>query len=152
MFQNASKSISLDEIEQIESELNVKMPQSLKQHYIEFNGGTPDQRCWLQGDGYERLCIHRFLPMKYPAGELTIESVYKRGIEKDFLSPDLLPFAIDEGSNFFCVDSDGVVYFYAMDSWSAKRTNNENKAKARRQLVSSFEMFLAGLVDEPEEV
>jgi hypothetical protein len=151
MFRNTSEQISLADIAQIESALKVQMPQTLKDHYLKSNGGVPDPNYWLRGDN-DPLCVHRFIPMKYPAGNLTIESVYKRGIEKDFLPPDLIPFAVDEGSNFFCVDAQGTVWFYAMDAWSSKLSTAENKIKAKKFVADSLEKFVSGLTVEPDDM
>ena len=149
-LKKSGESISPEEIEQVESELGVKLPSSLKSFYADKNGGVPEPNCWIRDDS-DPLCVHRFLPMKYPGGNLTIEALYKRGLEKDFLPDDLIPFAVDSGSNFFCVDSEDRVFFYAMDSWRDKLSSDENKARARKFLANSFDEFIGGLTTEPED-
>jgi hypothetical protein len=63
----------------------------------------------------------------------------------------LLPCAIDDGGNFFCLDlTDGNVYFYATDSFDSDSSFAANHAKAYRWLASSFTAFVEGLKNESE--
>ncbi|MCY1461963.1 hypothetical protein D9M71_796840 [compost metagenome] len=63
----------------------------------------------------------------------------------------ILPFAIDDGGNFFCLDMvDGAVCFFATDTYDFDLTPSENHVNAYRRLADSFEDFLSGLKDESE--
>jgi len=150
MFQRLARAINEQDIREIEHSLEITIPVEVREHYVEQNGGVPEPNCWYPEDD-EPLCIARFLPMKYPgkADDLTVESVYRKGISKDYLIKNLVPFAVDWGTNFFCFNERGDVYFYAMDAWSGKLSTEENKRKAAKFLVGSFREFIAGL--KPEE-
>ena len=72
-------------------------------------------------------------------------------VSKKVIPNTLLPFAIDDGGNFFCLDlTDGNICFYANDSFDSDSSYAANHAKAYRWLASSCDAFIKGLKDESE--
>ncbi|WP_164608620.1 SMI1/KNR4 family protein, partial [Pseudomonas viridiflava] len=70
-------------------------------------------------------------------------------VAKTIIPKTLLPFAIDDGGNFFCLDlADGNVCFFATDSFDSELSAAANHAEAYRWLSNSFEEFVSGLKDE----
>ncbi|WP_049973836.1 SMI1/KNR4 family protein [Azospirillum sp. B4] len=140
-------SISLLEMAEIESGLQFKMPKAFKEHYARYNGGVPESPNFdPEDDDLESLEVSEFLPLKYPTDDdRTLEKTYASLVARDVLPDDLLPFALDWGGNFFCLDRDGQVYFYTTDSWRPNLSNDENKKRSRKLICGSFSDFLAGL-------
>lgn len=63
----------------------------------------------------------------------------------------ILPFAIDDGGNFFCLDLvEGCVCFFAVDGYDPDLSAAVNHVRAYRWLTSSFELFVSGLKGESE--
>ena len=154
MFQRVSKPLMLEDITQVELDLGILIPNEVKIHYLQHNGGLPDPNTWIIDEDFGIWhSVSTFFPMRYPSDfstGITIESVYKQGQEKDFLLRDLVPFANDPGGNFFCFDPNGQVYFYSMDDWDQNLSKDENKLKSKRFLTNSFSAFVEGLTSEPK--
>ncbi|WP_044422852.1 SMI1/KNR4 family protein [Pseudomonas syringae group genomosp. 3] len=147
---NAS-SLALSELE---STIDHTLPDSFKEFYIKHNGGIPNKDWWDSDDDHEPLRVKRFkavAPENLPDTNETrlLGGCYITMTEKDVIPKNLLPFAIDDGGNFFCLDLiKGAVGFYATDSFDSKSSIAINQAGAYRWLASSFEQFIAGLKDE----
>lgn len=144
IFSQTSQSISELEIREIEKNLNIIIPAEVREHYLMNNGGVPNFRYWFVDETIWHR-IRKFLPMKYPVGGRTIETVYRMGIEKGYLIPGLVPFADDDGGNYFCFDEEARVFFYAIDAWDDSISYDANKLQISEQLCSSFEKFVDGL-------
>jgi len=140
--------LSREDLASVERDLGITIPEEVKAHYLRHNGETPDPGCWILENG-EAACIAECFPIKH--GERTLESVYKTGLEKGFLTKGLVPFANDWGGNYFCFDERGQAHFYAMDAWSDRLSMEENKKKAASLLTESFKAFIQGLVPDPSE-
>lgn len=152
MFLNPSPAITANDIDAIEKALQVVIPKKVQEHYLAHNGGMPRPNCyWFIGDGIEWHRIRTFFPMKYPEGGRTLEKVYRLGIDKDDLIRNLVPFADDEGGNYFCFDETGRVFFYPLDAWDHELSRQENKEKTPEFLCSSFQAFVLGLAPNPED-
>ncbi|MGH9760486.1 MAG: SMI1/KNR4 family protein [Blastocatellia bacterium] len=148
MVRKPAERLTLNDLDEVELNRGVKLPDEVRRHYLEYNGGIPDPNCWVMENG-EWHCVQQFLPIKY--GKRTLESVYLKGVEKGYLGPEMVPFANDQGGNYFCFDQAGRVFFYAMDVWSPDATNEENKKRAAKLLADSFNEFVSGLDVNPVE-
>src|SRR5262249_49033456 len=148
MFLRESEKLTPDDIRALEAKLGFTIPIEVKEHYLRHNGGIPDPNCWMMENG-EWHCIQQFIPMKY--GRRTLDSVYLQGIEKGYLTKNLVPFANDHGGNYFCCDEAGRVYFCAMDVWSRGLPDEANRKRATKLLAASFSAFVSGLVPDPEK-
>lgn len=149
IFRETRPAVVEDEIRDAGIEMGVSFPDEMKTHYLRYNGGVPENPCWEQEDGIT-FCISEFLPIKYPSEGGTLESTYKRLIEKKIIPNTLIPFAVDWGGNYFCTDPDGYVYFYATDAWSDKLTLEENQRKATRMLCESLSQFIEQLIPDED--
>jgi hypothetical protein len=147
-FSGASEPVSAAEIADTATALGVVIPEEVARHYVEHNGGTPARPCWEQND-FEPLCIAEFLPIRHATEDgSSVETSYANGVKKGFLPRGLVPFAVDWGGNYFCFDEDGRVYFFAVDAWSDRLSNEENQKKAAKLLSRSFKTFIDKLVPE----
>jgi len=143
-------SLSREAIADIENSLGMALPAGLAELYLSHNGGIPEKAYWPLDSG-EFLWVKRFLSMKIPSDTArTLEETRQLGLDKDFLPPDLVPFAIDHGGNYFCFDAAGRIYFYALDAWRETLSAAQNKAKAKQFLCADFVEFFNGLALEGE--
>jgi cell wall assembly regulator SMI1 len=144
------------DLELLEAELGHALPESFKVFYLTHIGGVSDRDWWDSADEYEPIRVKKFKAVA-PSGALDVlETKYLGGCyavmtTKEVIPKTLLPFAIDDGGNFFCLDlTDGNVCFYATDSFESGSSYAANHAKAYRWLTSSFSAFVEGLKDESE--
>ena len=122
--------------------MGVPLPQDLKEFLAFANGGVPTKAYWPI-DGGEFLWVKRFLSLKDSLGRgRTIEETYSLGGQKAFLPRNLIPFAIDHGGNYFCLDGDNRVYFYAIDAWNPELAFDANARRAKRYLVNGLRVFV----------
>lgn len=149
-FDYSENSVSADEIDQAENEMGLKIPLSLRSHFLQCNGGVP-KKSWWESDEWEPLSVGEFMPIKYPIdSDTTLEKTYIRTAKKNILPEDFVPFATDWGGNFFCIDAVGAIFFYAMDAWSGSCSLEENKRNATRFLCGNLPDFIDGLKAEDE--
>ena len=148
-FKNQGVQISEEDIRLAEADLGVSLPSEFKKFLLSVsNGGVPRNAYWPVGDE-EYLWLSRFLPIKDSLGRgRTIEETYRLGKEKAFLPDGFVVFAIDHGGNYFCLDQDARVYFFAMDAWRPDVEFSENGRHAKRFLADSLKEFLDGLEEE----
>lgn len=142
-FLNCKQALTDADISAAEQEIGIRMPAELKQQYLRCNGGAPDRRCWVRGEGWSPDCIAMFIPIR-PIGA-TDKEFGKKNLQRamsllsEHLPPDFIPIANDDGGNLFCIDSaTGSIYFYTMDTGE---TFNEKK----KDLTSSLAGFVEGL-------
>ncbi|MNR21585.1 hypothetical protein D3C85_1384950 [compost metagenome] len=66
--------------------------------------------------------------------------------ERQVIPHTLLPFAVDDGGNFFCLDLlSGAVMFYAVDTFRSDVSMAANQVAAQKIIATSFEGFIEGL-------
>lgn len=152
-FEDSEQRLTEEEFRQAEAEIGHQLPDSFREHYLEYNGGTPIPAVF-PGDGdWEEIEIATFFPIKYNSSEndlkrTLLEGKYHFMVERGVIPKGLLPFANDHGGNFFCLDlGTGEVCFYATDAFDSDLTPEENHKKARRTLSPSFEAFLASITE-----
>lgn len=81
----------------------------------------------------------------------SIGGLYVSMTKKNIIQKDALPFAIDPGNNFFCLDlKDGSVFYHANDVFDPALGITENQKKAQRKLTDSFSEFIDSLVSEDD--
>jgi hypothetical protein len=102
----------------VQKRLGIVFPLEFREHYLKYNGGTPQPNCFpFDGDYY---CVHQFFPITSDRDpSLTLEHTYE--LVKDALPHDLVPFADDAGGDFFCFSSAkssfGTIYFICADDF-----------------------------------
>jgi len=140
IFSNCGANLSLEDIGDIQQQLDLVLPEELVNHYLIHNGGIPSNSFWILEDGCS-LWVKKFLPIKFPVGtERTLEDSYLLMVAKNVMPNGLMPFAIDHGGNYFCIDTSGEVYFYAVDGWDEALNNEQNHEKAKKQVRRIFSM------------
>ncbi|WP_122455497.1 SMI1/KNR4 family protein [Pseudomonas viridiflava] len=152
-FKSESK-VGVAQIEELEAVVGQVLPASFKDFYMSCNGGVPSKDWWDSDDEYEPVRVKKFkavAPLDAPDASETkfLGGCYVAMVAKTIIPKTLLPFAIDDGGNFFCLDlADGNVCFFATDSFDSELSAAANHAKAYRWLSNSFEEFVSGLKDE----
>lgn len=145
MFRNTSKSLTREEIEAIESELGVTLPDSFVDHYLVYNGGIPSKPYFYSEEEDVETGIQIFSPIKYCFENLNLKTVEQKYVffkEKSKLMSRYLPFANDYGTNQICINlDDGKIYIVYMDT-------GELDQKCFQFLANDFSEFLNGLSEE----
>ena len=62
-LENCQKSLTLKDFEEIESKLGYALPESLKEFYLQYNGGSTKQSASI--NKYQEVEIEDFFPFKY---------------------------------------------------------------------------------------
>ncbi|TDV58577.1 SMI1/KNR4 family protein [Pseudomonas sp. LP_7_YM] len=147
----SEKSIDSSNITKLEKAVGFKLPRAFAELYLSFNGGEPSRSWVVTDDGYEPMQIVDFKPIHTEgAGNSLdtrfVEGCYKVMCERQVIPHTLLPFAVDDGGNFFCLDMlNGSVIFYAVDSFREEMSMVANQIAVQRMIAQSFENFVAGL-------
>jgi cell wall assembly regulator SMI1 len=148
--------VNSSDLSSLEDEIGHALPEGFKNFYLTHNGGVADRDWWDSGDEYEPVRIKKFKSVAGSGALDAAETKYLSGCyavmtSKNVIPKTLLPFATDDGGNFFCLDlTEGDVCFYATDSFDSNSSYAANHAKAYRWLASSFDTFVEGLKDESE--
>jgi cell wall assembly regulator SMI1 len=144
------------DLESLEAGISYPLPSSFKDFYLSNNGGVSDKDWWEKDDGYEPVRLKKFKAVAKIGAIDAAETKFLGGCyavmtAKEVIPKTLLPFANDDGGNFFCLDlADGNVCFYATDSFDSDCSLATNHARAYRWLAKSFGDFIEGLKDESE--
>lgn len=150
-FSKSGPQLSENDISSAESKIGIHFPKEFKDLYLKANGGIPYPDCWPAQDDYEPIIISSFLSIDAtPNGGGSVEETYQNGIRKGYLPKHLIPFAVDWGNNYICINTDGKVYFYATDSWHDEISHEDNVRKNERLLCESLSKFIDSLVEEDE--
>lgn len=66
-------------------------------------------------------------------------SIAKDLWDRKLIPETFLPFAIDAGGNYFCIDiNNGKIYYYTLDTWSDNLSLTDNQDKSTLFLCNSF--------------
>ncbi|MGF6110226.1 SMI1/KNR4 family protein [Pseudomonas frederiksbergensis] len=148
--------VCMSDLDLLENDIGHPLPEFFKDFYVEQNGGASDKDWWDSGDEYEPVRVKKFKSVAVSGADDAADTRFLGGCynamtSKDIIPQTLLPFAIDDGGNFFCLDlTDGNVCFYTTDSFDPESSFAANHAKAYRWLANSFDVFLKGLKDESD--
>ena len=133
MFSDISKSLTREDIETMESELGITLPDSFIDHYLVYNGGIPSKPYFYSEEDVETE-IQIFSPIKYGFKDLDLRTVEQKYI-----------LFKENGSNQICINLDnGKVYIVYMDI-------GELDQKCFQFLANDFSEFLNGLSEESVE-
>lgn len=145
MFQNTSKPITRADIEEMELELGIRLPESLIEHYLVYNGGIPSKPFFYSEDTDIETGIQIFSPIKYKFDHIaikTVEEKYTFFKEKSVLMSRYLPFANDHGANQICLNlENNQIYIVYMDL-------GELNEECFEYLANDFYEFMNGLSEE----
>ncbi|MBO9551033.1 SMI1/KNR4 family protein [Pseudomonas sp.] len=152
----SESAIEVSDVEVLESQVSTHLPDSFKQFFLKHNGGVPDRDWWDGDDENEAIRLKRFKAIARSDAQDASDTKYLGGCYmamtgRKVIPATLLPFAIDDGGNFFCLDLvDGGVCFYATDSFDSDLTITENQLNAYRWLAETFDAFVSGLKHESD--
>jgi cell wall assembly regulator SMI1 len=151
-FQNCSEDVSVFDLDSLEKSVGMRIPKEFRDHYLKFNGGMPSLDWFPAQPGWEPIWIHRFLPIEAAgSAKISIGSIYETMRQKNAIPENILPFALDPGGNFICLNlRDGTILYHVNDVFDPTISITENHKKAERKLVSSFSEFIALLVNEDD--
>lgn len=143
VFLETSPALNQSEIEEAERKMSVIFPDEFKKHYLEYNGGYPEKDIYVWSDG-GRTTINTFSSIKYD-GFQNLENSYRNlTVLEQYLPVGVIPFATDDGGNFFCISARekdyGNIYYCNNDDY-----NTEDKEECLTKLGDSFRAFVDGL-------
>lgn len=148
-FSGSNPAITAADVDHLESVIGKKLPAPFRNHYLKYNGGTPERTYWQADDFEEPVEVSVFKPIV--GGESTVLSTYQLMLKKKVLPEHLLPFANDWGGNFFCLNLDtGAVSYFTTDTFDSDLTPEENHAQSETPVCSNFLRFVQGLIDEED--
>ena len=99
---DAGPGLTEDELDAVEAQIGQSLPQSLREHYAEYNGGQLQNFAFSAPDG-QTVELHAFLAMD-PEDEGEFEETYQQArVDPGYLPGDLVPFATDPGGALFCI-------------------------------------------------
>ncbi|MEE5154843.1 SMI1/KNR4 family protein [Pseudomonas alliivorans] len=143
--------LSSADISALENDVGFSLPNSFKALYSMSNGGTPNYSWIITDDGYDPMQIADFKNIYSggagnPDDTNLIGGCYKLMRERQVIPHTLLPFAVDDGGNFFCLDLlTGAVIFYAIDTFRPDVSMAANQVAAQKIIAKTFEEFIDGL-------
>jgi SMI1-KNR4 cell-wall len=131
-FEFSKQKLSINELNNIEIELKIKLPEKYKKLILEYNGGAPER------NNFKGKWVN-FNSIKY--GKNPIEKT--TSTLEDVLPNKFFPFGSDPGGWLFCFDLNegedyGKIYFFQGDG-------------EYYLLANSFEEFMNELTDDPDE-
>ncbi|TKI50954.1 SMI1/KNR4 family protein [Lysinibacillus mangiferihumi] len=115
MFYCCSSQLTQKDLEEVEILLNLQLPLELKEHYLQYNGGVPNNPCFFEENSGLETRVHVFLPLKFNNNlGYTLEKGFLDFKSKKIIPEKYLPFANDAGGNVFCInlDSKEIVLVY----------------------------------------
>lgn len=107
----AGPPVSPDELSTLERSIDRIIPHQLKLHMEEYDGGRLEK--WhFQSSECDNYDFHQFLSVR-PSGNSPFEFSFNIAhVDPGFMPPDLIPFAVDPGGAFFCLDKGERVVFF----------------------------------------
>ena len=145
-FNKPSKKLTRADIAEVEAKLGFSFPESLKKHYLRYNGGASSKTYFYSEESDTEIEVQSFAPIKYRYHECdkveTVEEKYMLFKRVSELMSDYLPFANDYGGNLVCVNvKTGKVYIVWMDL-------GEITQRCFCYLSENFDAFIDGLREE----
>ncbi|MBC9876350.1 SMI1/KNR4 family protein [Bradyrhizobium sp. INPA01-394B] len=100
VFEDTALPLSELDIKRVEHFLGTRLPQDLKEHYLQHNGGTPRPQFFIKdGEAYD---VREFLPMNTRREGLTFERSYVVLVDQTPEFPrGYIPFAYDSAGDYF---------------------------------------------------
>ena len=139
-FTHSQESVSTTEIDQIETEMGLKLPESVRSCYLAANGGVPSPYVFTNDD--VDTVVSELLPLKATKTGTAVQSYKRLVVALKLVPTSMFPFAIDGGGDYFLVDCrtvKGRVYLYR---------GNTDKHNPLVDLELDFDDFWASLKSE----
>lgn len=146
-FLDLAPQISEEYLQQLEKKYSFIMPSMVKKHVLKYNGGYPEKNVFIGKDG-ERYSVAYFIPIKYE--DYHLEKVLDLLRDNEIFPEWLIPFADDDGGNFFCYSlrnsEIGAIYYYSHEFDYGEDPENQGT-----YLSSSFDAFIDALEMDEED-
>lgn len=116
-FRSCDEPLTDADITEIETDLGLELPGSLRALYLQCNGGDPDPYCYA--DAHVDTVVTALLPLRSRQSYTAVNAYRDLTTVQRLVPRQFFPFAADGGGNLFLVDcasSDGDVYFYRSDT------------------------------------
>ena len=114
LFMNTKRKLTEKDINEFQTKNKIAMPQEIKSHYLEYNGGYPEKTVFRAKNGQEYE-VNYFLSISCGEG-LALEKTLILLDDETAFPKWLVPFANDEGGNLFCYSirtgEEGAIYYY----------------------------------------
>lgn len=140
-----------EDIKSFETELNMKIPASMRNFYLKFNGGMPSPYCFQpQDEDLDWVEIHTFFPIKERTDAFeTIEAIAKDVWSRNLIPSNLLPFAMDSGGNYYALNlKNKKIYYYYTDVWDENASREYNFEANTQYISQSFNYFINHFIEE----
>lgn len=134
--------LTVADLDEVERAIGIALPPSLRAHYARYNGGTPERATFIaaSGDDFDFGPFSTMRWRQHPH-QVLFEETYRRIVLQEALVPAwLVPFAIDGGGNFFCMDrGDEAIHYVPMDV--------PGEPDAGERIAESLVALVEGMVD-----
>lgn len=157
-FSHCSRSVSTADLDDIQRDLGVKLPQEFRAHYETWNGGDPNKSLFRAlGPLVRDIEITHFFSFRYnhefaDDPEYTLAGIALEEWAEGEVPTRLLPFAVSYDGNYLCSDlPGGQIYYYIRDNDDSSMSKDEYFAQNSVWLAESFEEFL-GKLECPDSV
>lgn len=148
---DCSAPLTKEDIKSFETELNVKIPASMRDFYLKFNGGMPSPYCFqAQDEDLDWVEINAFFPIKERTDAFeTIEAIAKDVWSRNLIPSNLLPFAMDSGGNYYALNlKNKKIYYYYTDVWDENASREYNFEANTQYISQSFNYFINHFIEE----
>lgn len=141
-FLNTKPPIASADLATVDEILGFPLPQDLRDHYLQFNGGHPVPSLFPKDD--ELYSVHEFLPIKHGMRGESFEDTYRSVVIGNELFPrHLIPIASDGGGDYFCYSMKptdvGTICFFQSDYY-------DDPERATVFLARNLKSFFASLI------
>lgn len=147
-FIDVERALTEDDLRKFERAFNIQMPQSIKQHYLKYNGGYPERTVFYSEEDDIEYTVNYFFSIGGNDGMKVEETMSLLSDEKVF-PKWLVPLADDAGGDLFAYSiregEEGAIYYYSHDF-----DYGENPEEHVTKLADNIEVFLESLLPEEE--
>lgn len=114
---SVEKELTQEELCRLETEAEFSLPSDLRKFYAQHNGGIPEKKKFSKNELL--YSVHKFIPILSQAGE-DLKTIYSEMVlEDNVFHINCIPFAIDEGGEYFLYSMDeesfGKIFFFDSD-------------------------------------
>jgi len=141
-FARCQPAINNYDLDEAEATMGIILPFDLRQHYLEYNGGSPYPCTYAFDDDFYE--VNMFFPIKY--GISSVEKTYND--TKNAVPPGLLPIAYDSGGNLYCYSLVKPT-IHSICYWDHEFYNDADHGVT--VLAPSLQVFLEALAPGPDE-
>ncbi len=157
-FEDCEQPLTEDDIQAAAEQLGAELPHAFRLHYRRYNGGTPRLSLFVNDEiDYDDIEISQFIPIRYAHEfaddpEFTLEGRALMHWAAGEVPNTLIPFAMDWGGNYICLEKgSGRIVYYVRDVWRDHLSTEANFAANSTVIAESFDAFLLGLQENPED-